>query len=104
MTCTTCQKPIDPNYVSEDRQGRPYCYGCASESNRQAREERKRARAAAPRCEVPGCGRRGTWHVGPALMCGLCKNTALGAFAGSGLFGYSPDRTALLAAAERRLR
>ena len=99
MECTTCGKTVDHNYTAYDRQNRPFCTDCANEANRKAREARKLALKAAPRCEVPGCGRRGTYDVGyeRVLMCGRHKNAVVRAGFGMGLFGaVCPGRDGLI--------
>jgi len=59
--------------------GRPTarCCECHNAAVAWSRDERRKARAAEPRCEVQGCRRRQTWNVAGAWMCGQHKSATL---------------------------
>ena len=76
-TCITadCGHQIDERMYAHWRRpdgswGRG-CYECSAATNAQMKAKRKAQLDALPRCEVPGCARRGTMILmGQALMCG----------------------------------
>ena len=72
-TCRRCGRTGQGYYVQPQPDGGALCTECIAEINRQYREERRRQLAAAPRCAVPGCGRRATrWHPRREGGTGLC--------------------------------
>jgi hypothetical protein len=75
----------------EGREGLALCPNCIAARNATAKTERKRQLAAEPRCEVPGCSRRGAWRVRRVLLCGAHKDRAqrahLGEMVGAGGLG-----------------
>ncbi len=77
-TCSMCGKegvgsivqPQHPGYM-RGVEGIVLCGECINEIHQRNKEQRKRDLDAMPRCEVPGCNRRGTWRVsGHTLLCG----------------------------------
>ena len=78
-TCSECGmtgpssevQPQHPFYAG-GKVGTAKCVQCISKHNRERRENRKAEMAALPRCEVPGCKRRGNWKAGQekVLLCG----------------------------------
>lgn len=84
-TCAECGR-IGPSYWVQPRHpyfadgkvGTALCTDCINESHRLAKIERKKQIDAMPRCEIDGCNRRGTFHVGQVacgrvLLCGAHK-------------------------------
>lgn len=81
-TCAWCGKTGPDHYVqpqhpfyADGRQGVDgkapgRCTDCITAAHREHRAARKAQLAAAPRCEVPGCNRRGAWTCAGALLCG----------------------------------
>ena len=99
-------------YYMDGIEGLALCVPCINDRNLRANEARKKQIADLPRCEVPGCTRRGTWRMGYArvLLCGRhsakvktrAKNDAanLGAI---GLFGgVDYPRDQMLAIAQEK--
>jgi hypothetical protein len=78
QTCSRCgtagsKATVQPQY--RPKQWAVLCGDCINAINVEIRTRNAAALAAAPRCEVPGCGRRGAWHVGTGrtLLCGTHK-------------------------------
>lgn len=83
-------QPQHPFYM-EGREGLALCPDCITARNVAARAERKRQLDAEPRCEIPGCTRRGAWKMRGVLLCGACKarvqRSHLEEMAGAGCLG-----------------
>jgi len=77
-TCSDCGREdreylIQPQHPAFTKgiEGIALCGDCINRHNEQQRKERKKELDSLPRCEVPGCERRGTWKVaGHTLLCG----------------------------------
>lgn len=90
QTCRDCGKTGSKHYVQPQpprRRGEPapgfaLCSDCISRHNERLRAKRREALALAPRCEVPGCTRRGAFRIGTGrtLMCAAHKDRARRAF------------------------
>jgi NMD protein affecting ribosome stability and mRNA decay len=80
QTCADCGKQGTKAYVQpqQNMNGAALCVDCIARRNETWRQNRRAQLAAAPRCEVPGCERRGAWHVGAGrvLMCGAHRRRA----------------------------
>lgn len=84
--CRHEKRAIETDFGDDGGTAR-YCCDCsqaAHELERAYREAYKRARkrqlADTPRCEVPGCNRRGTWRFPyGVLVCGIHKRRMMGA-------------------------
>jgi len=82
-TCTYCGtvgpvayvQPQHPFYA-EGREGVYRCTDCLNAANALRQAARRAQLAAAPRCEVPGCRRRGNWRAAGVLLCGRHLKTA----------------------------
>jgi len=84
-TCADCGRrgpktyiqPQHPYYMG-GREGLALCGDCIGRRNTEARDARKRAREAGPRCEVPGCRGPQNWIVGKGVkLCGRHKTAAI---------------------------
>ena len=62
-------QPQHPAYAA-GLEGTALCSDCISRRNGRAREARRAQLAAAPRCEVPGCGRRAAFTHNGVGICG----------------------------------
>lgn len=72
QTCRSCGTVETKSYVQPQYDtGSALCCECICAANEKWRTERKAQLAAAPRCEIPGCGKRSTYKVGHAKV-GLC--------------------------------
>jgi len=81
-TCAWCGKVGPSCYVQfqhpfwaegkEGKDGKPpaRCTDCYNTQALASRAKRKAELAAEPRCEAPGCSRRGAWKSGGVLLCG----------------------------------
>ena len=77
-TCSDCGREDREYYIQPQHpaftkgiEGIALCGDCINKHNEQQRKERKKELDLLPRCEVPGCKRRGTWRVaGHTLLCG----------------------------------
>ena len=114
-TCACCGK-VGPHYYVQpqhpfwadgktglDGKAPARCTDCFNEAHRQARTDRKAELAALPRCEVPGCSRRGAWRSRGVLPCGThlknAKNGHARAAMNGGILGALTldfDRTDIL--------
>ncbi len=81
-TCADCGRTGDSAYVqpqhpffADGRDDVARCADCISARNAKITADHKAKLAAMPRCELEGCTRRGTFHVGHArvLLCGWHK-------------------------------
>lgn len=86
-TCGDCGRvdrkayvqPQHPYYTG-GRVGLAYCADCIAEQNSTYRARRKAELEAMPRCQVPGCNRRGVWKALGVLLCGRhLKKAKMGA-------------------------
>jgi len=78
-TCRDCGKQGQGYYVQPQPNGGPLCSDCIAKINRAIDAKHKAELDAMPRCQVPGCTRRGTLRVGTynrVLMCGAHFNKA----------------------------
>lgn len=77
-TCSICGREDINSYVQPQHpgymkgvEGIALCGDCINEIHKKRDEQRKRDLDAMPRCEVPGCNKRGTWRIGGhTLLCG----------------------------------
>lgn len=108
-TCRECGH-VGPDWQVQPQHpywgGGARCTDCLNRAIYAARAARRAQLAAEPRCQVPGCRRRGSYKVGGGglLMCGahLKRAQAGAARAAGGLFwvAWDADNAALLAWAQ----
>jgi hypothetical protein len=95
----------DGSSLTVQRNGEAVCYRCVNEYNERIREMRRQARQNAPRCNVEGCNRRGTWRAGGALLCGHHKSKVEQRIMSQGIMGSlaaaQADRDTVVAMASK---
>ena len=102
QTCSICGKQghrayVQPQWKASIAAGKviAYCTDCIAALNKEHDIQRKAELAAMPRCEVPGCKRRGSWKAAGVLLCGAHLKKAKhgharAASAGGGLALFLP--------------